>query len=398
MAVTQAWARWLESKLNQQWFSTSSQKKPDRLPFWFRSGLSLVALFGQPTIFNKTRRQALLHRSTGRPVVVVVGNLVVGGGGKTPIVEALCKTLMKRGFSVGILCSGYASSAYHRPCLVQTNSSAQQVGDEALMLQKNTGGLVAAGKLRTESLRLILQKNPSIDLVISDDGLQHEALSRSLEIVVFDERLAGNEHLLPWGPLREPLARLSSVDWVILPKTIENQPQNPPWIKTITDNHNEHADSQFRAPLFAFSQWNLLGFQTLSEYGQSAITSSSNASLPMAAVHPVSEFAKNIIGHEVNALAGIANPEKFQRTLKALGIDTRLHSPGDHKEVSFDMLTTLSRKTLVMTEKDAVKYLHLSSNAALKNCWVAVGETQIPAALISSIVEKIKASHGPKAT
>jgi tetraacyldisaccharide 4'-kinase len=138
--------------------------------------------------------------------VIVVGNLLVGGAGKTPTVIAVCALLRRAGRTPGIVSRGYGreGSAVRA---VGSESEAREVGDEPLLLARRTGAPVVVGSDRVAAGHALLQPHPAVDVIVSDDGLQHLALSRNIEVLLFDDRGTGNNRLLPAGPLREPLPR-----------------------------------------------------------------------------------------------------------------------------------------------------------------------------------------------
>ncbi|HRO61495.1 MAG TPA: tetraacyldisaccharide 4'-kinase, partial [Burkholderiaceae bacterium] len=177
---------------------------------------TLLAPLSQLTARVAARQRARILALPRPPVpVVVVGNLVVGGAGKTPLVTAIVAALAERGWTPGIIASGYGANREDAR-LVGPDDPPETAGDEALLLTQLSERPVAAGRQRAEALAALLAAHPEIDVVVSDDGLQHAALPRTLEIAVFDRRGAGNGRLLPSGPLREPLAHLSTMDAIAL--------------------------------------------------------------------------------------------------------------------------------------------------------------------------------------
>jgi tetraacyldisaccharide 4'-kinase len=334
--------------------------------------LQAIGIFTTPYINAKSLRQSARDRNfRSKPAVLIVGNLVVGGAGKTPLVIALANALSIQGKKVGLLTSGYGSAAYNAPQVASLDSSAAQIGDETLLILKKTQLPVAVGKDRSLSLKALRNNCPDLDLVISDDGLQHEALPREIEIVVFDERLAGNERLLPAGPLREPLTRLSSVDFVVAPS-------------------GQHA--AIRAHCGAavpqlFSQtWRTDGFIRLSQYA------TRQASLITPAEFKTLLNAQT--SHRTIALiAGIANPEKFRASLATIGIVGQLHSLGDHAKASPEVINSFADQTLIMTEKDAVKYTANAHVDQLQNCWVALGGVSISDEFIQVLLASLSSHY-----
>jgi tetraacyldisaccharide 4'-kinase len=356
---------WIENKITNIWFLDRSTPYLSAL---IHPVLWLLNRISEPFIRRKSERQGLARRvelPTGKPVVIVIGNLVVGGAGKTPLALALGALFSSRELRVGYLASGYGSPAYEKTQLITHQARAADVGDEASMIYKKSRCPVGVGKNRLEALNLLSQAG-DIDVVISDDGLQHEALPRTLEIVVFDDRFVGNAHLLPSGPLREPLSRLASVDVVFAPE-------------------NRYAEVNKFIDLtktdLCTSTWHLAGFCTLADYA-----GENNAQLTN-----IEEFRDAIGGKELHAIAGMASPQKFLSTLAAESIEAILHSPGDHAMVEQSLLQTLNAHIVVMTEKDAVKYMRWlsSSETDLSHCWVAVGQALLSAHCIDAIWRRV---------
>lgn len=248
--------------------------------------------------------------------LIVVGNVVAGGAGKTPVVMALVAHLQRQGWRVGVISRGYSRS--QPGCLeVQHDSPAQQVGDEPALIRQRTGVPVFVAERRFDAGQALLQAHPQTDLLISDDGLQHLPLARDLEIGVFDERGVGNGWLLPAGPLREPWPRR-------LDLTLHTG-QRP-------------AFAGFHAP------------RQLS---------------PMARRADGSEVAlADLRGQPVMALAAIARPEAFFAMLRATGLTlARVLALPDHNDFKSYQRNIHKGYTLICTEKDAVKLWPLEPQA-----------------------------------
>jgi tetraacyldisaccharide 4'-kinase len=359
---------WFEKKIISIWFSKDRQSLSAHV-----LGLCLrfIGFFSRAAIGRKSLRQTNSKKSAlsqSPPAVIVIGNLIVGGAGKTPLVMAIGMALTKRNLRVGYIASGYGSAAHNSPQIINQNSTANQVGDEPVLISKKTGAPVAVGKDRASALAL-LSKAHELDVVLSDDGLQHEALRRDIEIVVFDERFAGNEKLLPAGPLREPLARLASVDLVFAPEEFRFR------INQYLDSNQIDVST---------SQWQLDGFCTLQQYANQEFQVLINQH----------QFATRVSGKKLHAIAGIANPDKLLNTLRECGLQATLHAPGDHGLMDKAVLEQLLRDTVVMTEKDAVKYIELlaSTGIDIANCWVAVGHAEINDSCIDSIYRRVTCS------
>jgi tetraacyldisaccharide 4'-kinase len=359
-----------ESALIKIWFPKQASLGGSN--FFLTIALRAISLFTSPYINAKSRRQSVRdHSGRPKPAVLIVGNLVVGGAGKTPLVIALARAISVQGKKVGLLTSGYGSAAYNAPQVAAIDSSAAEIGDETLLILKKTQLPVAVGKDRALSLKALTNRYPDLDLVISDDGLQHEALPRQIEIVVFDERFAGNERLLPAGPLREPLARLSSVDFIVAP----------------SGQHPAIREQCGAAAPRLFSQtWRTDGFIRLSQY----------ADRQAATVSPT-EFkillSTQMSHRQITLIAGIANPEKFRASLATIGIVGQLHSLGDHARASPEVINSFADQTVIMTEKDAVKYASNAQADELQNCWVALGGVTVSDGFIEALLASLPPHH-----
>ena len=242
--------------------------------------------------------------------VIVVGNLVAGGAGKTPVVIALVEHLQQRGMAVGVIARGYGRSS--TDCReVTAGSTAREVGDEPALVHRRTGAPVFVARRRSEAGQALLQRHPHTRVIVSDDGLQHLALQRDLEIGVFDNRGLGNGFLLPAGPLREPWPR--PLDLLL------------------------HSGSQ---PAFA-------GWQATRALADHAVRADGSR----VALAELARTAKPLL-----ALAAIAQPEAFFAMLRAQGLTlARTLALPDHHDFSDWSPDTWAAYTLIGTEKDAVK-------------------------------------------
>jgi tetraacyldisaccharide 4'-kinase len=242
--------------------------------------------------------------------VIIVGNISVGGTGKTPLVIWLANLLSQHGYQPGIISRGYGGEASAEPIIVNVDSQPAQVGDEALLIKRQTGCPVAISPIRAAAADYLLKSN-ACNIIIADDGLQHYALQRDIEIIVIDgERRFGNGYCLPAGPLREPPSRLQEADFVVI-----NGEKTEP----------EH---------FAMS---LLG----------------DTAINLATVEqkPLSHFA----GSACHAIAGIGNPARFFNLLAQAGLNCTTLSFPDHHRFQAQDLAFKDGKAVLMTEKDAVK-------------------------------------------
>lgn len=308
-------ARWLEGWLQEVWYEGRGGGS------WLRP-LSWVYALGAAlhrAPYSLGLRRA---RRIGIPVAVV-GNLTAGGTGKSPLVAALATAVAARGVAVGILTRGHGA-ARTAPRRIGADDDARQAGDEPLMLARATGLPVVAAVDRTAGAALL--RAAGVQLVLCDDGLQHHALARDLEIVVVDAvRGLGNGRLLPAGPLREGPSRLGTVDWVVLHDTTPHAAAAP------TAHGREGVLRMSLVP------------------GPARRLAGGDASA--GAVRPLSAFA----GQRVHAVAGIGDPRRFFAMLRAAGIDPVEHPFPDHHALSVDDLAFGDGAPVLMTSKDAVK-------------------------------------------
>ena len=268
-----------------------------------------------------------------RPVIVV-GNLTVGGTGKTPLVAWLAEKLTERGLRVGILSRGYGSTAT-APRVIEQGSRWEDSGDEPLLLRQRTGCDVVVATDRVAGAQLLVQRGA--DVILADDGLQHLRLARDVEIVVVDgARGFGNGRLLPAGPLREPASRVSLANLVVV--------NGPP----------EH-----------FSIARLPSARHLSPV-QMALAP--GRVLPVAAVR-ADRSLESFRGQRVHAVAGIGNPWRFFADLRARGLDIVEHPFPDHHPFTRADLDFGDTQPVLMTEKDAVKCRAFADARPLVNAW-----------------------------
>ncbi len=287
--------------------------------------------------------------------VVVVGNLTVGGSGKTPLVLWLVDRLQEQGWHPGVISRGYGGKSEEHALRVTAQSAVVEVGDEPLLLAKRSGVPVFVGRDRVAAGRALLSACPECDVVISDDGLQHYRLARAAEIVVFDARGVGNGRLLPAGPLREPLARRAEASAEV-------------WNGGVPERH---ANAQV-PPQFAMR----LTGQRFVRLGDEQRTCPAQA----------------LTGKNLHAVAGIGNPARFFAQLAALGLEFAAHAFPDHYAYQAADLAFAPDAVLLMTEKDAVKCAGL----ALPEAWVLPVDAHLDDApdgrsLLDTILEKL---HG----
>lgn len=282
-----------------------------RSPLWVLLW-PLSVLYGAITALIRFSFQRGWRKSWRAPVpVVVVGNLTAGGNGKTPVVIWLVEALQQRGLRVGVISRGYGGKADHYPLQVTAATATEQAGDEPVLIAQRTGAPVAVAPRRREAIDVLL-KHHELDLIVTDDGLQHYALQRDREIVVVDGvRRFGNGWWLPAGPMRERASRLKTVDAVIV-------------------NGGEPQAGEIAMQLHPGRATHLLSGEQ----------------------RPLSSF------HNVVAMAGIGHPPRFFNTLKQQGLTPVAEIAfADHHAYSEEELSRLLQpeQMLLMTEKDAVK-------------------------------------------
>ena len=307
------------------------------------------------------RRRARVQRlaRSHRPAVIVIGNLLAGGTGKTPAVIALARAMRSRGWQVGLLARGYRA-ARDEARLVAATSDATEHGDEPVLLASATGLPVAAGRDRASALALLQREHPEVELAISDDGLQHAGLPRTVEVAVFDGRGAGNGLLLPAGPLREPVAHALTMDAVLINGTAASP---APGTRTFRFT----VDATLVRPLGP---------------GRTDPGAATASALAPA------EFVRRVAGRRVDALAGIGQPQRFFETLRALGLSIREHRLPDHARIEPATLEALDAPFVVMTSKDAVKCREFADD----RCWALEVEARIDPAFVDWIEEGLRGS------
>lgn len=278
-------------------------------------------------------------RTTLSVPVIVVGNITLGGTGKSPLVAWLVRWLAARGYTPGIVTRGYGGTAPNYPLTVTPQTPTTQSGDEPVMLAQQTGVPVVADPERGRGAKALVAMG--CDIVVSDDGLQHLALDRDIELVVIDgARGLGNRRCLPAGPLRESASRLATVDRVIV---------------NGDDAFKEFDKALNKAPQATTMRLRPIGWRRLAD----------GERLPLAPL----PFALPVHG-----VAGIGNPGRFFATLEALGVQGQWHAFADHHTFGAEDLHFAEPRPIVMTAKDAVK----CHNAAPADSWALDVEAVLP--------------------
>ena len=323
------------------------------MKYWQTRGLLAWALWPASLVFRAAvalRRLLYWMRVLGSEhpgiPVVVVGNLTVGGSGKTPLVIWFAEHLKKKGWTPAIVSRGYGARI-QAPRAATIADDAAEVGDEPILISRRSGCPVWVGADRIAVCRALRAAHPDADVLILDDGLQHYALRRDVEIAVVDARGFGNGFLLPAGPLREPPSRLRSVDAVVShASAIKGHA-----MKLEGETLHRMTDANDRRPVAAFA------------------------------------------GQRVHAVAGIGEPNRFFMHLAKLGIKVIAHPFPDHHAFTPQELEFGDDSPVVMTEKDAVKL----RRAARANWWVLPVTAQVDAAFGDWLTRRLDGFRRSKA-
>lgn len=320
---------------------------------WLLSPLSVLHYLGY-----QARRAlyglGLLRRSVFAVPVVVIGNLYVGGTGKTPLTIELARALAARGWRPGIVSRGYGGASSTARLVVATDR-ATDVGDEPLLMARATGLPVAVAGDRTAAARRLLEEHPDRDVLIADDGLQHWPLARDMEIALLHYRGLGNGWMLPAGPLREPRRRLDHVEAVVCHGDVPPVPAAAP----------RYAMHTALAPAYALRD--------------------PACRMPLDAL--VAEQQRS--GWRIVAAAGIGMPDRYFAMLRAAGLNVEAMPLADHYDYSANPFADLAADRILITEKDAVK---CAANPALADdarLWVVPLATAIDARLVDAVVERL---------
>lgn len=318
--------------------------------FWYKKNFLANALVPVALLYRAIMALRKLLYSRGyikshrfNIPVVIVGNLTVGGTGKTPLIIALANYLRQEGIQAGIVSRGYGGKAKNYPQTVHCESDPNEVGDEALLLYRQTGCPVAVAPRRAAAIQQLITKC-SIDIVLCDDGLQHYALERDIEIAVLDgTRGLGNKLCLPAGPLRESPKRLNTVDFIIA-------------------NEGEVHHHNYHMSLRPHKIYNLKD--------------------------PQRDFPPSK-HHLLHAIAGIGNPERFFNTLKKMELSFIPHDFPDHHQFTPSDLNFGENAQIIMTEKDAVK----CEKFAHENMWVLSIQAELDPSFLQAFLKVLSAKR-----
>lgn len=321
-----------QTGLSEAWYSGA---------WWLWLLRPLEGLFRMLAALRRRLYKAGVLHSYRAPIpIVVVGNITVGGSGKTPVVIALVEALVDSGIRVGVVSRGYGASAGEFPRIVDDSSLVADCGDEPLLIYRRTGCPCVVDPSRAAAVRTLVERfTPQV--VLCDDGLQHYSLRRDLEIVLLDARRSwGNGFCLPAGPLREPVSRLKRADYVL------------------------HRGGEDAATAVSYIQDCLVNLVNAEE-------------------RPVSPRS---LGPRVHVLAGIGQPGQFFESLEKLGFNVQTHVFPDHHQYCAADFSGLRGRPIIMTEKDAVKCRDLAGPQA----WYVKISAQLPAVVTGAVVDLVR--------
>ncbi len=340
--------------------------------FWERRGLTSLLLWPLSWVYGLVicvkeliNDLGLGNRKSQRVPIIIVGNIRVGGTGKTPIVIALAQHLFQLGWKPGIISRGYGSSLQTSPIQVHSNSDSTLVGDEPVLIAKRTGHQfpIWVFPKRKQSIEALLKYDPSVNVIISDDGLQHSGLTRwpareggcDIELVVRDQRVEGNGFLLPAGPLRGLATR-----------------ERDATLMTRSEATASPVDEYFLGRR-AFTLSGKLGRAYQLNYPSNAKS--------------LEELADAYPPTKMTAVAGIGNPQRFFDDLLSHGIAANSITLPDHSTFTAEFFSSINAECIFITEKDAVK----CSTITDKHIWVVPMHLAIPDTLsewLESILQR----------
>jgi tetraacyldisaccharide 4'-kinase len=349
--------------------NTTFKKAPK---FWERRGPTSLLLWPLSKVYGWINQVLDLIHELGLSgdkaqtvPIIIVGNIRVGGTGKTPIVIALAECLAAMGWRPGIISRGYGASSLSSPLQVNSDSNPAEVGDEPVLIAKRTQNQfpIWVYPKRVKSIHSLLKDNPAVNIIISDDGLQHRALvrwparegGRDIEFVVRDTRAEGNGFLLPAGPLREPASR-----------------ERDATLMTGSSTPSSHIDEYF--------------------LGRRAFTLNTQLGIPYQLVDPsntqsLAVIADTYLPNKITAVAAIGNPQRFFDDLLKQGIAGKSIGLGDHATYTPDFFSAIHAECILITEKDAVKCSQIQDG----RIWVVPMTLEIPNALadwLQSILQR----------
>lgn len=336
---------------------------------WLRRGALACALWPLSLLFRglaAVRRACyaagIAHAERLPVPVVVVGNIFIGGTGKTPLTIWLVEALRAAGFRPGVVSRGFGGKDA-APRAVGAASTPAEVGDEPVLIAARTGCPVFVGRARAAAGRALLAAHPEVDVIVTDDGLQHYALARDVEIVLFDGRGVGNGWTLPAGPLREPPSRRRDF-------TVVNAPELTPALAAAVAPP---------AATAADAPWPM---RLAGDVAERLADRSERVSL--------AELAHRGARLRVAAAAGIGHPGRFFAMLRNAGLRPAELPLPDHHDFMDRPFAAIEADIILVTEKDAVKCWQIEEIRNDPRVWVVPVNARIDAALADQIVEKIR--------
>jgi len=325
---------------------------------WLTRGLLARALWPVSLLFGLVVRVRRALYAAGRlpahhlPVpVIVVGNLIAGGAGKTPTAIAIVQMLQRRGYTPGVVSRGYGRRE-DAVLSVDDDTRAADAGDEPLLIRRRTRAPVAVGRDRVAAAEFLLSLHPDVDVIVCDDGLQHLRLARTVQVLVFDERGTGNGWLLPAGPLREPLPQRTPADTLVLYNAT----------RRTTKLKGEIAKRS------------LAGIASLNDWRAGAAPS-------LATLDALKKFAA---GTKILAAAGMAQPQRFFSMLRDHGVAITKCPLPDHHDFG-TLPWPRDTPAVIVTEKDAVK-LDPARIGTTTRVWVATLDFTLPASFEAALL------------
>ncbi len=325
---------WLHRWLEGVWYHNSAGKYL-LIPF--------TPLFCFIAFMRRWQHECKRDNSNKIPIIVI-GNITVGGTGKTPLVISVVNLLKEAGYSPGIISRGYKGTAKEWPQRVISSTPPHLVGDEPVLMASRTQVPVVVGADRNTDIRYLLN-HYDCDVIVSDDGLQHYKMPRSIEMVVIDgDRRFGNGWCLPAGPLRERVSRLQKADFCIVNAMDDSQTEKSEYLMELKGNH--------------------------------LINLSTAKTITLA----------DLTNQKVYAVTGIGNPDRFFSTLHHHGLDIIPHSFVDHHQFQKEDLIFEHDYPVILTEKDAVKCRKFQTT----NCWYLPVTAELPDTFKLALLEKLK--------
>lgn len=323
---------------------------------WYEQAWWLIVLWPLASLFRalvgvrRSVQQVLSRPEFISAPIIVVGNITLGGTGKTPLLIELSQHLKAQGIKPGVISRGYGGNAARYPMLVDEDTNPEIAGDESVLIAQRCACPIVVDPDRNAALKHLLESE-QVDVVLSDDGLQHYKLYRDIEIAVVDgQRLFGNRLCLPAGPLREPIERLNSVDYIVI-----NSNKNI--------SHINNAIHMEMEPKFLI---NLVSDEK----------------------RPFNGAPFNM-GTTLQAVCGIGNPERFYRALERLPYPIQRFSFPDHHKFApneFKKAGVDEHQPIIMTEKDAIK----CADFAKSNFWFLESEINLPEEFLNEFTKKVK--------